>query len=111
MRPRTTYFYGTLLGQAAGHNHHIVIHFLNPDNNVLTTLPGSCWDRNMAAEKALENILGFTAANDISARDWQIQRGGSQWCHGKSFNTFYPLGPVIVTPDEIGDPNNLIRKP
>lgn len=63
--------------------------------------------KNVPADKALDYVLGFTAANDISARDWQIQRGGSQWCRGKTFDTFCPLGPVIVTPDEIGNPNNL----
>lgn len=63
--------------------------------------------KNVSADKALDYVLGFTAANDISARDWQIQRGGSQWCRGKMFDTFCPLGPVIVTPDEIGNPNNL----
>ena len=63
--------------------------------------------KNVSADKAIDYVLGFTAANDISARDWQIQHGGSQWCRGKTFDTFCPLGPVIVTPDEIGNPNNL----
>ena len=63
--------------------------------------------KNVPAGRALDYVLGFTAANDISARDWQIQRGGSQWCRGKTFDTFCPLGPAIVTPDEIGDPNKL----
>ena len=43
----------------------------------------------------------------MSARDWQIRSGGSQWCRGKTFDTFLPLGPWLVTPDEIGDPNVL----
>jgi 2-keto-4-pentenoate hydratase/2-oxohepta-3-ene-1,7-dioic acid hydratase in catechol pathway len=43
----------------------------------------------------------------VSARDWQIKRGGGQWCRGKSFDTFSPLGPVLVTRDEIPDPNAL----
>ncbi len=63
--------------------------------------------KNVLAANALDYVLGFTAANDISARDWQIQRGGSQWCRGKTFDTFCPLGPAIVTPDEIGNPDNL----
>ena len=46
-------------------------------------------------------------ANDISARDWQKDWGGSQWCRGKSFDTFAPLGPCVVTTDEIPDPNTL----
>jgi 2-keto-4-pentenoate hydratase/2-oxohepta-3-ene-1,7-dioic acid hydratase in catechol pathway len=49
-------------------------------------------------------VLGYTCANDVSARDWQKDHGGSQWCRGKTFDTFCPLGPVLVTPDEIPDP-------
>ncbi len=63
--------------------------------------------KNVPASEALNYVMGFTAANDVSARDWQRQWGGSQWCRGKSFDTFCPLGPVLVTPDEIGDPNKL----
>ncbi len=63
--------------------------------------------KNVAEGEALRYVLGFTLANDVSARDWQMQWGGSQWCRGKSFDTFCPLGPAIVTPDEVGNPNNL----
>lgn len=62
---------------------------------------------NATRENALEHVLGYTVANDISARDWQKEWGGSQWCRGKSFDTFCPLGPWIVTRDEITDPNSL----
>lgn len=58
-------------------------------------------------EDALDYVLGYTAANDISARIWQAQLGGSQWNRGKSFNTFAPLGPVLATRDEIPNPNAL----
>ncbi len=63
--------------------------------------------KNVRREEALDFVLGFTCANDVSARDWQIKRGGTQWCRGKSFDTFCPLGPLIVTPEEIGNPNAL----
>lgn len=63
--------------------------------------------RNATPETALDYVLGYTAANDVSARDWQIQKGGSQWCRGKTFDTFCPLGPALVTADEIPDPNAL----
>jgi 2-keto-4-pentenoate hydratase/2-oxohepta-3-ene-1,7-dioic acid hydratase in catechol pathway len=63
--------------------------------------------RNVARENALEYVLGYTAANDVSARDWQKDWGGSQWCRGKSFDTFAPMGPWLVTRDEIPDPNAL----
>jgi 2-keto-4-pentenoate hydratase/2-oxohepta-3-ene-1,7-dioic acid hydratase in catechol pathway len=46
----------------------------------------------------------------VSARDWQKQGGGGQWCRGKSFDTFCPLGPVLVTADEIPNPNSLAIK-
>ncbi len=62
---------------------------------------------NATRENALSHVLGYTVANDVSARDWQKDRGGSQWCRGKSFDTFCPLGPWIVTTDEITDPNTL----
>lgn len=63
--------------------------------------------KNVSKDKALECVLGYTCANDVSARDWQKKWGGSQWCRGKSFDTFCPLGPAIVTRDEIPDPNRL----
>jgi 2-keto-4-pentenoate hydratase/2-oxohepta-3-ene-1,7-dioic acid hydratase in catechol pathway len=63
--------------------------------------------KNVSRENALEHVLGYTCANDVSARDWQIKWGGSQWCRGKTFDTFAPLGPCLVTVDEIPDPNNL----
>ena len=63
--------------------------------------------RNVSRERALDHVLGYTCANDVSARDWQIARGGSQWSRGKSFDTFAPLGPWLVTKDEIPDPNAL----
>ena len=63
--------------------------------------------KNASRAKAFEYVLGYTCANDVSARDWQKERGGGQWCRGKTFDTFCPLGPVIVTPDELPNPNAL----
>ncbi len=63
--------------------------------------------RNVRQEDALDHVFGYTCANDVSARDWQIARGGSQWSRGKFFDTFCPLGPCIVTADEIPNPNAL----
>jgi 2-keto-4-pentenoate hydratase/2-oxohepta-3-ene-1,7-dioic acid hydratase in catechol pathway len=56
-------------------------------------------------EDSAKHILGYTISQDVSERHWQIERAG-QWVKGKSFPTFNPLGPEIVTPDAI-DPNNL----
>jgi 2-keto-4-pentenoate hydratase/2-oxohepta-3-ene-1,7-dioic acid hydratase in catechol pathway len=66
--------------------------------------------KNVSHERAFDYILGYTCANDVSARDWQGQWGGSQWCRGKGFDTFAPLGPCMVTPEEIPDPNALAIK-
>jgi len=63
--------------------------------------------KNVTREKALDYVLGYTVANDVSARDWQIRLGGGQWSRGKTFDTFCPLGPCIVTLDEFDDPNAL----
>ena len=63
--------------------------------------------KNVSKVNALDYVLGYTCANDVSARDWQIKRGGSQWCRGKTFDTFAPLGPCLVLKDEIPDPNTL----
>lgn len=60
--------------------------------------------RNIPEAEALDYVLGYTGGNDISARVWQKQGGGGQWVRGKSFDTFCPLGPALVTGDEIPDP-------
>ena len=65
---------------------------------------------NVRKADALDYVLGYTCANDVSARDWQLKRGGTQWCRGKTFATFCPLGPCLVTPDEVPNPNQLSIK-
>ncbi len=66
-----------------------------------------CECKNVSRENALNYVLGYTIANDVSARDWQKTWGGSQWCRGKGFDTFCPLGPAFVTRDSVPNPNNL----
>lgn len=63
--------------------------------------------KNVSRANALDYVLGYTCANDVSARDHQIKLGGGQWCRGKFFDTFAPLGPCLVTTDEIPNPNAL----
>jgi 2-keto-4-pentenoate hydratase/2-oxohepta-3-ene-1,7-dioic acid hydratase in catechol pathway len=58
--------------------------------------------RHATEREALDAIFGYTAANDVSARD--LQFADQQWVRGKSIDTFCPVGPVVVTPDEFGDP-------
>lgn len=52
-------------------------------------------------EEALSYVAGFTVANDVSARDWQMKRNGKQWLLGKTFDSFCPLGPALVTTDSL----------
>jgi len=68
--------------------------------------------KDVPREKSLDFVLGYTAANDVSSRDWQREKslGGGQFARGKSFDTFCPLGPAIVTRDEIPNPNALRLK-
>jgi 2-keto-4-pentenoate hydratase/2-oxohepta-3-ene-1,7-dioic acid hydratase in catechol pathway len=63
--------------------------------------------KNIAPDKAMDAILGYTCGNDISARDWQFHKQKQQWARGKSFDTFCPLGPCLVTREDIPDPGNL----
>ena len=65
--------------------------------------------KDVPREKALEHVLGYTCANDVSSRDWQRDKnlGGGQFARGKSFDGFCPLGPCLVTRDEIPHPNTL----
>ena len=61
--------------------------------------------KRIAEDKAFEYIAGFSVMNDVSAREAQFAH--SQWFRGKSFDTFAPMGPALVTPDEVGDAHNL----
>jgi 2-keto-4-pentenoate hydratase/2-oxohepta-3-ene-1,7-dioic acid hydratase in catechol pathway len=65
--------------------------------------------KHVSPAHALDHVLGYTCANDVSARDWQKEKhlNGGQFARGKSFDGFCPLGPCLVTPDEIPDPNAL----
>jgi 2-keto-4-pentenoate hydratase/2-oxohepta-3-ene-1,7-dioic acid hydratase in catechol pathway len=63
--------------------------------------------RHLSAAAALEHLAGYTIGHDVSARDWQLKKDGKQWLAGKTFDTFAPIGPVLVTADEIADPHNL----
>ncbi len=63
--------------------------------------------KNVSAARANQYIAGYTAANDVSARRWQKHAGAGQWIRGKSFDTFCPLGPALITSDELKNPGNL----
>jgi 2-keto-4-pentenoate hydratase/2-oxohepta-3-ene-1,7-dioic acid hydratase in catechol pathway len=63
--------------------------------------------KNVSVDMAAQGIFGYSIGNDVSARDWQKGKPGKQWFLGKSFDTFAPLGPMIVTADEVGSTDNL----
>ena len=65
--------------------------------------------KDVSADRAMEAVFGYCCANDVSARDWQRDKklGGGQFARGKSFDGFCPLGPELVTADEVADPNQL----
>lgn len=63
--------------------------------------------RHVKAKDAMDYVAGFAVAHDVSARDWQLKRNGGQWLLGKTFDSFCPFGPALVTKDEVKDPHNL----
>ena len=94
---------------------------VGPNDDILIP-PGSTntdWEAELAVvigrrarylpsvDVAFEHIAGFAVTNDLAERDFQVNRSGGQWATGKSFETFNPLGPWLVTPDEVGDPQVL----
>jgi len=84
---------------------HLASHKVDYEAELVVILKKEC--RNATPESALDYVLGYTCGNDVSARDWQKDFGGGQFCRGKSFATFAPIGPCLVTPDEITDPQSL----
>jgi 2-keto-4-pentenoate hydratase/2-oxohepta-3-ene-1,7-dioic acid hydratase in catechol pathway len=63
--------------------------------------------RYIPQQDAFAHVAGYCCGNDVSARDWQREKPGGQWLLGKSFDTFAPIGPSLVTADEIPNPDNL----
>ncbi len=70
---------------------------------VIGVHPGGNLCRDFSGEEAMECVLGFACANDVSARWWQKQGSGGQFCRGKGFDTFCPIGPRLVTAQELRD--------
>jgi len=63
--------------------------------------------KKIPRQRAFDHVAGYTIGHDVSARDWQLRKPGKQWMAGKTFDTFAPLGPELVTRDEVPDPHNL----
>ena len=83
--------------------HHAVTKEL--DYEVELTVVIGTGGRDIPREQALQHVFGYTIINDVTARDLQKRHG--QWFKGKSMDTFCPMGPVLVTADEIPDPQGL----
>jgi 2-keto-4-pentenoate hydratase/2-oxohepta-3-ene-1,7-dioic acid hydratase in catechol pathway len=63
--------------------------------------------RKIPRERAFDHVAGYMVGHDVSARDWQLHKPGKQWLAGKTFDTFAPTGPELVTTDEVPDPHAL----
>ena len=63
--------------------------------------------RDIPRDRAMEHVGGYAVGHDVSARDWQLNKPGKQWMAGKTFDTFAPVGPSLVTADEVPDPQAL----
>jgi 2-keto-4-pentenoate hydratase/2-oxohepta-3-ene-1,7-dioic acid hydratase in catechol pathway len=63
--------------------------------------------KDIPRARAYDHVAGYTVGHDVSARDWQLQKPGKQWMAGKTFDTFAPIGPALVTADEVPDPHAL----
>jgi 2-keto-4-pentenoate hydratase/2-oxohepta-3-ene-1,7-dioic acid hydratase in catechol pathway len=63
--------------------------------------------RRIRREEALAHVAAYTCGNNVSARDWQHRKPGGQWLLGKSFDSFAPLGPMMITADDVPNPGNL----
>ena len=75
------------------------------DYEVELTVVIGAGGRNIPQDRALSRVFGYTIMNDVTARD--LQKAHTQWFKGKSLDTFGPMGPAIVTADEIPDPQRL----
>jgi len=63
--------------------------------------------RHVPREQAYDYVAGYAVGHDVSARDWQLNKPGKQWMAGKTFDTFAPVGPALVSADEVPDPHAL----
>ena len=100
-----------LLTMAGGDGHSggaysIHVTWLSPLQVEMVIVVGRA-GKHVKKEEATQHIAGWTVAHDVSARDWQLKRNGGQWLLGKTCDGFAPIGPAIVTRDELPDVSNL----
>jgi 2-keto-4-pentenoate hydratase/2-oxohepta-3-ene-1,7-dioic acid hydratase in catechol pathway len=93
----------TVIGHEAAIVHHAATQALDYEVELAAVVGRA--GRDIAPEDALQHVFGYTVLNDVTARD--LQKAHQQWFKGKSLDTFCPMGPVLVTADEIPDPQAL----
>jgi len=105
--PETPTVFAKFPTAVTGHRHPIVLpkSSAKPDYEAEFAVVIGQGGRHIPEERWREHVFGYTIANDVSARDFQMAT--TQWMIGKTFDTFAPIGPAIVTADEIADPHNL----
>jgi 2-keto-4-pentenoate hydratase/2-oxohepta-3-ene-1,7-dioic acid hydratase in catechol pathway len=105
--PETPTVFAKFQTAVTGHRHPIVLpkNSVKPDYEAEFAVVIGQGGRHIPEERWREHVFGYTIANDVSARDFQMAT--TQWMIGKTFDTFAPIGPAIVTADEIEDPHNL----
>ena len=105
--PETPTVFAKFQTAVTGHRHPIVLpkNSAKPDYEAEFAVVIGQGGRHIPEERWREHVFGYTMVNDVSARDYQMAT--TQWMIGKTFDTFAPIGPAIVTADEIADPHNL----
>jgi 2-keto-4-pentenoate hydratase/2-oxohepta-3-ene-1,7-dioic acid hydratase in catechol pathway len=105
--PETPTVFAKFQTAVTGHRHPIVLpnNSVKPDYEAEFAVVIGPGGRHIPEDRWREHVFGYTIANDVSARDFQMAT--TQWMIGKTFDTFAPIGPAIVTADEIEDPHNL----
>ena len=105
--PETPTVFAKFQTAVTGHRHPIVLpkNSAKPDYEAEFVVVIGKRGRHIPEEKWRDYVFGYSMLNDVSARDFQMAT--SQWTMGKTFDTFAPFGPAIVTADEVPDPHNL----
>jgi 2-keto-4-pentenoate hydratase/2-oxohepta-3-ene-1,7-dioic acid hydratase in catechol pathway len=105
--PNTPTVFAKFQTAVIGHRHPVVLpkNSAKPDYEAEFAVVIGKGGRYIPEERWREHVFGYTIANDVSARDFQMAT--TQWMIGKTFDTFAPIGPAIVTADEIEDPHKL----
>jgi 2-keto-4-pentenoate hydratase/2-oxohepta-3-ene-1,7-dioic acid hydratase in catechol pathway len=110
LRPEQPVMFLKATTSAMGHGGTILLPAAGPDEvdfeAELAIIIGKK-GKNIPPEEADDYVLGYTCANDVSARDWQALKQKKQWARGKSFDTFCPIGPYLVTKDEVENAGRL----